>query len=125
MNEEDKKKLQTKLEEELKLLESELKSIGRRNPSNPDDWEATQGDAITGGADRNESADGIEQYEEHSAILKELETRYNNVKLALEKISNGNYGICEIGGEQIEFDRLNANPAARTCKAHIEETPGE
>jgi RNA polymerase-binding transcription factor DksA len=96
MNEEDKKKLQTKLEEELKLLESELKSIGRRNPSNPDDWEATQGDAITGGADRNESADGIEQYEEHSAILKELETRYNNVKLALEKISNGNYGICEI-----------------------------
>ena len=86
------------------------------------DWEAVQGDAETGGADRNESADGIEQYEEHSAILKELETRYNNVKLALSKLDGGTYGICEICNDQIEEDRLDANPAARTCKQHMNES---
>ena len=32
----------------------------------------------------------------------------------------GTYGSCEISGEAIEVERLEANPAARTCKAHIE-----
>ena len=38
---------------------------------------------------------------------------------ALERIEKGTYGICEVGNEEIEEDRLNANPAARTCKAHL------
>jgi RNA polymerase-binding transcription factor DksA len=117
----DTQKYKTALEEEQKLLESELESIGRRNPSNPEDWEPTQGDAKSGGSDRNEGADGIEQYEEHTAILKELETRYNQVKLALTKIGGKEFGICEVGKEKIEDDRLNANPAARTCKVHMNE----
>lgn len=115
----DTQKFKTSLEEEKALLEKELESIGQRNPSNPKDWEATQGDAVSGGSDRNEGADGIEQYEEHTAILKELETRYNNVILAIKKLDEGKFGICEVSGEKIELDRLEANPAARTCKAHM------
>ena len=109
------------LEEEKEKLTGELESIGQRNPSNPADWEATQGDAPSGGADRNEGADGLEQYEEHAAILKELETRFNHVELALKKLDEGGFGICEIGKEEIEEDRLDANPAARTCKLHMNE----
>jgi RNA polymerase-binding transcription factor DksA len=51
-----------------------------------------------------------------------LEVRYNEIKSALKKIEEsapGAYGLCEVGGEQIEEDRLEANPAARTCKAHM------
>lgn len=122
---EDTTKFKTKLEEEKTRLENELATVGRRNPNNPADWEATQGETNMDTADRDEIADGIEQYEEHSAILKELEARYNNVLGALKRIDDGTYGVCAIGGEQIEQDRLEANPAATTCKAHMEEEVGE
>lgn len=110
-----------KLEEELTLLTKELESIGRKNPSNPADWEAKPADMDISEADRNETADRIESYEENSAILKELETRYNNVKNALKRIEENTYGVCTIGKEQIELDRLEANPAANTCIKHINE----
>lgn len=114
------------LETELKKLEEELKSVGRINPSNPADWEPTQGETNVDPSDRNEVGDAFEQYEERSAILKELEIRFNLVKDALARIEGGTYGVCEVGGEPIEVDRLDANPAARTCKAHMnEETSGD
>ena len=108
-----------KLEKERDLLEEELKTIGRINPSNPADWEAVPPDLNIQEPDRNERGDRIEEYEERTGILKELEIRYNNVKRALKKIDDEAYGICEIGKTQIEHDRLEANPAARTCKNHI------
>ena len=117
----DTRHFKERLETELGEVEESLKKIGQRNPSNPADWEARPGNLNVLEADRNEAADRIEAYEENSAILKELEIRYNNIKLALEKIEKGTYGVCEVSGEPIEEERLEANPAARTCTAHIEE----
>jgi RNA polymerase-binding transcription factor DksA len=108
-----------KLEEELFLVEKELNEIGRKNPDNKNDWEAEPADMNVDSADSNETADNIEEFEENTAVLKELETKYNDIKNALEKIEKGTYGICEISGEPIEEYRLIANPAARTCKAHM------
>lgn len=101
-------------------LEEELATVGRKNPDNPDDWEATPG-FTDDNADLNEFSDSIQSFETNTAILKQLETQLNNVKEALEKIENGQYGICEISGEPIEEDRLTANPSAKTCKAHMNE----
>ena len=112
-----------KLEEEKKKLESELETVGRKNPSNPGDWEATEPKLNIDPADQDEIADGIEGFETNTAILKELEIRYGNVVSALEKIEKGTYGICEIGGEPIEEERLRANPAAETCKQHMNSSP--
>ncbi|MAF59300.1 MAG: TraR/DksA C4-type zinc finger protein [Candidatus Pacebacteria bacterium] len=117
----DAQKYKGRLEEELSKLEEELKSVGHINPKNPADWEASAPNMNVDKADKNEMADAIEEYETNTAVLKELEIRYNNVKKALKKIEDGTYGVCEISGEEIEEDRLNANPAARTCKNHIEE----
>ncbi|MCX6703363.1 MAG: TraR/DksA C4-type zinc finger protein [Candidatus Zambryskibacteria bacterium] len=108
-----------KLEEELKAVEAELMTVGRKNPSNPGDWEAKEGEVNTDTAEDAEIAEGIEVYENNSAILKQLEIRFNELKDALAKIDMGNYGICEISGLPIEEDRLEVNPAARTCKAHM------
>lgn len=108
-----------KLEEEKKKLEEELATVGRINPSNPADWEAVEPKLNTDTAEEGETAEGIEEYEKNTAILKELEIRYNNVLEALKKIEEGKYGICEVGGEMIEEDRLEANPAATTCKLHM------
>ena len=63
--------------------------------------------------------------EERSGIGAELEERLLDVNRALKKIDKGAYGACEISGEQIEEDRLRANPAARTCKKHLNELPNE
>lgn len=109
-----------KLEEELFLVEEELKKVGRKNPDNRLDWEATPpGNFETDNADESETADKIEEYEENTAVLKELEARYNDVKNALTKIGEGKYGSCEVCQAPIEEERLIANPAARTCKAHM------
>ena len=76
------------------------------------------------GVDANQSdtdllADVVEEWDERAALVATLERQYNDVTRALGKVKEGTYGICEVGGEPIEEDRLGANPAARTCKAHM------
>jgi len=43
---------------------------------------------------------------------------YNEVDEALRRIEIGEYGLCEVDGEEIEIGRLEVLPAARTCAAH-------
>ena len=109
-----------KLEAEEKLLEEELEKVGRRNPDNLSDWEATPADKDTSQADENTVADGIEDYEENTAIVNTLETRYQDLKSALDKIKQGTYGLCEVCKEEIDAERLKANPSAKTCRKHME-----
>jgi RNA polymerase-binding transcription factor DksA len=107
-----------KLEAEKKILETELASVAHINPDNPKDWEASSGEVDVNASDIADIADNIESYEANTSVLKPLEAQYNDVKLALEKIAAGTYGICEVSGKPIEKERLEANPAARTCLAH-------
>ncbi len=119
MNKSKIKHFKEKLEKEKELLISELKTVAKVNPNNPDDWEAKKVDADISQADRNEVADEIGNFENNVAILKNLEIRFKEVNDALRRITEGKYGICEVGGELIEDDRLEANPAANTCKKHM------
>jgi RNA polymerase-binding transcription factor DksA len=115
----DTKRFKEILIKEQNILEGELKTMGRKNPENPSDWIATTPENGADEADDAEVADKIEQFENNSAEVEQLEKQLKDVKMALEKMENGNYGICEIGGEEIEEDRLKANPSARTCKTHM------
>ena len=109
-----------KLGTEKKLLEKELEAVGRRNPDNLSDWEATPIDKDTSQADENTVADSIEGYEDNVAIVNTLEARYQDLKSALDKIKHKTYGLCQVCGEEIEEERLEANPSARTCRKHME-----
>lgn len=116
----DKQKIENfknKLTKELNLLEEELKTVGRINPSNPNDWEPVAPELGLDTADKNETADEIEGYETNAGILKSLEIQMNAVKGALRRMEEGTYGTCSSCGKQIEEDRLEANPSAETCKA--------
>lgn len=108
------------LQSELAQLEAEMATVGRKNPDNPNDWEATPGEHQPE-SDPTEVADQSEDFQERQAILEDLEVRYSGVKRALSAIEKGTYGTCEICQSPIEEDRLKANAAARTCKAHMEE----
>lgn len=115
----DYKHFQKRLEEEKKNLEIELEKVGRRNPDTPSDWEAKPTDRDVSQADDNTVADSIEDYEENVAIVNTLEGRYNDIVSALDKIKHKTYGLCQVCDKEIEPDRLEANPAARTCKEHM------
>lgn len=107
----------TRLEEEKRTLEEQLQRVGRRNPSNPKDWEAVPQE--TGQeADPNDRADQIEHFGDNTAILKDLEIRYNEVNDALTRIEAGTYGSCRVCGRTIETERLEADPSADTCLEH-------
>lgn len=103
------------------MVEEQLRSMGRENPKVPGDWEATGGELETLSPlqDSNEAADKLEEYEERREETDQLEIRLREINAAVEKIEKDTYGGCEACGSTIELERLEANPAARTCKAHL------
>lgn len=108
------------LENLLETITKDLQTIAVYEDSTGD-WIAKPEGTAVHEADANVSADIVEDWNERRATLQELETRYNNILRALQKIEAGTFGRCEISGHDIEPDRLAANPAARTCKAHMNE----
>ena len=98
--------LKLKLEEELDTVVQELADLGHEDI----DHTATELDEI---------ADRMEESEEHGAETAALVARKKEITAAMARMAAGTYGFCEECGEPIEKDRLEANPAAATCKAHM------
>ncbi len=103
---------------EKKRIETELGNIGRKTGI-AGDWEAVPENMDIPRADVNEAADEMEEYETRIATAAALEDRLAEITDALSRIENGTYGTCVVCGATIEEDRLSANPAATTCKAHM------
>ena len=110
--------LKQKLLDEQKLLESELSTIGRKN-TGTGEWEAKVVDDDSASTESDEKADKFEEYEENSSVLDTLQARLHDITRALEKMADGTYGVCEVSGDPIEDERLEVNPAARTCEKHL------
>jgi DnaK suppressor protein len=110
-----------KLEEQLATITTALSAIGTHDSEN-DNWEAIPNtEELAIDADENTNADSVEDWNERRATLVTLEREYRDIKRALHKIATGTYGVCEIGGEPIEAERLAYRPDARTCTAHMNE----
>jgi RNA polymerase-binding transcription factor DksA len=99
-------------------LETEMGSVGRRNLSIPGDWEAIPTETGTE-ADLADQADVVMSRETNTAILADLEARYDTILDALSRMEKKTYGTCEVCGEKIEEERLEADPAAMTCKKDL------
>jgi DnaK suppressor protein len=114
----DTQRFKDKLEAELATVETELTSVGKKAPSG--DWEGkeTELETMSPLQDSNEAADKIEELDINRGINDTLEIRYNEIKAALARIEDGSYGKCSECGMDIEEERLEANPAAKTCIAH-------
>lgn len=107
-----------KLLAEKATLEEELGGIAIFN-TETNTWEATPDQNMMGEIDDNDAADRFEDFESRSGMVTTLQSRLSDVNRALQKIEDGTYGICEVGGEKIEAARLDANPSAKTCKEHM------
>ena len=65
----------------------------------------------------NHPADTATEFYERGkdiAINEHLRNEYNDIVHALDKFSNGTYGLCEVTGQRIPYERLEAYPTART-----------
>jgi RNA polymerase-binding transcription factor DksA len=105
------------LEAEKDSLEEDLASHGRVQ-NETGDWAGASVGFEGETADPLDVGDQIEEFVTNTALVEELEARHTDVEDALEKLDNGTYGLCEECNEEIPLDRLEANPAARTCIAH-------
>ena len=115
----DKKKIKEKLEKERDDLLEELRDMGKLNIET-DEWEATPEELDFPQSDQNDMADRFENFEARSSMIKTLVPRLNNILKALRGLNRDSFGKCEVCKKDIEMPRLEANPAARTCKKHLE-----
>ncbi len=49
-------------------------------------------------------------------LIRQCHVELSQIDSALERIKNGNYGVCEMCDDEISFERLNAKPHTRFCK---------
>ncbi len=59
--------------------------------------------------------------ERNLAVGSDLQTELDDVEQALTRIAAGTYGKCEVCGEPINPERLEARPAATYCIRHQRE----
>ena len=115
----DKKKIKEKLEMERDILLEELRDMGKLN-TETDEWEATPEEINSPESDQNDMADRFEDFEAKSSMIKTLQPRLNNILKAIKGLNRESFGKCEVCKKEIEMKRLEINPAARTCKEHLE-----
>src|SRR5258706_106129 len=114
----DKKKIKEKLEKERDELLEEMKDMGKLN-NETGEWETTPEELDFPESDENDKADRFEDYEARSSLMRTLEPRLQNILKALKGLNRESFGKCEVCKKDIEAKRLEANPAARTCKKHM------
>ena len=115
----DKKKIKEKLEKERDIILDELRDMGKLN-SETGEWEAIPEEMESPQSDENDKADRFEDFEARSSMIRTLEPRLNNILRALKTLPKESFGKCEVCQKDIEPARLEVNPAATTCKKHLE-----
>lgn len=105
-----------KLEAEKKRLEGLLGRFAHRDDEAGKENYHTDFPNVGDSADDN--AMEVDMYETNLGEEKALEGRLQKVNSALERIVAGKYGLCLVGGEDIEEGRLRVAPEADTCVKH-------
>lgn len=105
--------LKERLVAEKESIEKELTSFAKEDTASEGNWDTKFPKRED--ADKDEVADDAQEYDNMISVEHSLELKLKEVNVALEKIDQGNYGLCEKCGKEIEAERLDAMPAARLC----------
>jgi RNA polymerase-binding transcription factor DksA len=105
-----------------KLLEEERTRLEGLRGRIDDPAEDAQEDSLSEltSADQHPADMGSETFErtKNLSLQEDIDGRLADVARALEKLASGTYGTCEICGNAIPDERLEAVPAARYCVEH-------
>ncbi|HCP08518.1 MAG TPA: hypothetical protein DIT25_01830 [Candidatus Moranbacteria bacterium] len=105
----------SELKESLLKEKSELEeNLGRiaKPVDEKGDFETTFEDI---GRDMEDNTTEVEQYTDNLPVEITLEKKLQDVLEALKKIEAGTYGTCSNCNQEIDIERLKANPSAKTC----------
>ncbi len=105
--------LKIKLEKSKQELEKELQNFAKKDRRTKSNWDTNFPNFHSNSLE--EEADEAEEYGNLLPVERALETRLWQVNLALDKIRQGKYGICEKCGKEISQERLRAVPETKTC----------
>jgi RNA polymerase-binding transcription factor DksA len=92
------------MKQELRALEEQIKDLEASLAIKPD-YGMGKGDP------------SITRWELDQALLERLKNHAQGLRLALARISEGTYGICENCGKRINPDRLAILPDTNLCAA--------
>lgn len=114
LTEEQLEELRGALAAEKDAVEEEMAAHGKMSGKSWSGSSESEGEE----ADPTDAADNIEELAINVPMVADLQKRLKDIDDALEKMDDGGYGTCETCAELIPFDRLEADPAARTCIKH-------
>ncbi|MEU4191839.1 TraR/DksA C4-type zinc finger protein [Kribbella sp. NPDC026611] len=106
------------MENARELLAAERRQAIRRLASLTGDFEQVVEAAYDANADDEHDPEGATIAFERSqvaALVQQVQGQLTEVEAALDRLSAGSYGICEVCGQPIPEARLQARPTARTC----------
>lgn len=106
------KEVEEKLEKQKEELETQLKKLGERSKRLRNGFEVN---FPKFGDKEDENADEVSAFSDRFSLGVNLEKRLEEVNLALEKIKQGTYGLCESCQGKISEERLRAFPTAKVC----------
>jgi RNA polymerase-binding transcription factor DksA len=89
----------------------------------PTDSGTGPAESETGSADGDSEASEMAPAEIDQA-LEEIEKELAEVELALERLGDGSYGLCQTCGNPLSEDELETAPTGRFCRAHLPFAPG-
>lgn len=73
------------------------------------------GDVMTHDYEDTDFAQALSEREINDTLVHLLSENREQVERALERLSEGNYGVCEDCGEEIATERLKFRPEATRC----------
>lgn len=105
LTQEEIKKFEEALNKDRERLEGEIKEM---------DTPVEFGDGLD---PYEEESDEDEEFENRGSIGETLSKRLIEIQLALARIAEGKYGVCENCGSEIEKEILETAPESKLCKA--------
>lgn len=106
-----------RLEDERRRLEETKETFADEHLS-----EETESESVSelSSIDQHQADVGTETFEREKdlSILEQLDAELGDVEHALKRLDDGTYGTCEVDGEPIPDERLEAMPATRFCLKH-------
>lgn len=112
MNQDFIKQIKENLLTEKERLEKQLSKFTKPNPDNPNDFEAIYPEI---GSEEEENAQEIAEYNKDISLERTLEQELQDVNNALERVEQGEYGVCKYCKKEIEEKRLLARPTSSSC----------
>lgn len=107
------------LDAEFETLEQDLASVATPDTNDhvPGEYAPSMHHNADSSTMHDDASEEQNEYALNVDVTSTLEKRHHDVMSALQKIDDGDYGVCESCGQDIPEDRLRANPSALLCMA--------